>query len=913
MNDGNKLGKNVFKSSSSQNNPVNSFGVNGIKERIDASKSNNFNRNTQDVNDFGSVNNDVNKTSGGLKKANSDNDKNVNTMKGLEKKSNKSVTNSLKSAGGIVGNNLLNSASNSEDDIIRLGANSVKTAIDTAKILKTLSAVGKAVLAFFATPVGWVVGFILAIITLCLLVAGIFSIVVNSLGMKYGLTGEETMEYFNETYSDDLAYTQLDDIMTDADNKSGMCERGFFVSLKNFFGVYDLSNKCELVHYVKHLIETKQKRTDIPIISPGYFMSSLYYAFDTQNYREDGTPFLIPSEDASDNATADEIGSMSDLDAITTLMAVKRAGFNKNDVSDLLDNYVLSLEGTYDLYEIVRYDEITGLPVYECVTYNFSHHSIDENKFLLYLRYGKNVTRLYQNDLTILESYNRTDPKCWVGSVPDVSPYYNVKPADPDTLEDDNSKITVHGKTYGYDSGFIFTKYPRYKDELTIIGKVIYDYTVDKDIENIINNIKSRKEYTNYLLGYPSDVNDSNTFNDLNCEYRVGGVSISNVKVKLLHGNSSVEGVNRFDPIEGEELIDFEKYVMGVVYANTSTTDIEAIRVQAIMARSYALDRAKNNSNLSLKKEGNSWILEIRNSDEDQIYCDPDKGCSVCEGYNTVFTTGATPTGAKCSVLKGKLEENTRIRNAVKEVNGMVLVDESGNAVIDFEDGSQSWMDITSTNGLDYVEYLRKQFGSTASIATNTCTYGATGEWSHWRQFSPEWGGDLICDYAGKYCTMADSGCLITSYAMLLANSAPELSIPNFNPKTYLEAIKRHDSQVSNRCLTPSGAVRAYAGAECLKLAVPSHITPVYTSGSVIASLSDSGKVNKIRDWLAGGYDIVIHGTGGGFGARGHFIYVTGIDESGNILIADPYSDVTILTDRYQLSNIDNAQLYNFV
>ena len=105
------------------------------------------------------------------------------------------------------------------------------------------------------------------------------------------------------------------------------------------------------------------------------------------------------------------------------------------------------------------------------------------------------------------------------------------------------------------------------------------------------------------------------------CTYKVGKESVSNVKVKLLN----CEG-NTYVP--GEELIDFEDYITGVVSQEVGDTEYEALKVQAIVARSFALTRPKEMGNafgLSLKKNGDQWILSLRSCTNDQVFCNPNK------------------------------------------------------------------------------------------------------------------------------------------------------------------------------------------------------------------------------------------------------------------------------------------------
>ena len=69
------------------------------------------------------------------------------------------------------------------------------------------------------------------------------------------------------------------------------------------------------------------------------------------------------------------------------------------------------------------------------------------------------------------------------------------------------------------------------------------------------------------------------------CSYNVSGKNVSNIKVRLLQCPDGKEG----EPIEGEELVDFEKYILGVVYAEVGGGAGAGAKAQAIAARSYSL------------------------------------------------------------------------------------------------------------------------------------------------------------------------------------------------------------------------------------------------------------------------------------------------------------------------------------
>ncbi len=659
--------------------------------------------------------------------------------------------------GKTLGNTALNVAANNNEAANK----AVKTARDVSssvKFTKRLAKVGKAIAAFFATPLGIVVGFLLGIVGLFVIILVIIATIVNGLGSKFGLTGNEVIEVFNGNCPEGYSEKQCEELRKEYQWAEGMtreeveelmkkkegamCELGFFASVRNFFGIYDLTDNCELAHYVKKLLEDKESETKIDSIDPGYFMGTLYYSFDTQNYDEDGNPYLVP-----ENYDPENPDTVTDLDAITTLFSVKPPLYNTNEIDDiksiktLLNSYIYvedhRIKPYYNWERVCRMVNGVRVCQYECVAHTDVYYYKDVLKFKLYLRYGMGIRNQYENDRLINDTYAKTHANCKALVDPPVSMEKYETKADPSTLTDDNAKIDG----IGYDSGFIYTTFPRYNPKYTPGNIETYDYKTDKDIEQIIENIDSRQDYTNYVLGYPSSVKTNYSTPGGNiiagginsiCSYNVDGVDYSNIKVRLLHGYSPYAGVNRFDPIEGEELVDFETYVLGVVYGEVGGFDAEVLKTQAIAARSYALARVKAMSGLSLTQENGQWILTIRNSNEDQAYCNPDKGCYICDygGSTTMFSNGNQPNDSEhCRFWKGALPKDHMIRSAVKEVSGMVLVNSQNKPVhASYINTTQRGWQELALAGNDYVEILRKTYAN-ATIATNNCTMSSNG-WS---------------------------------------------------------------------------------------------------------------------------------------------------------------------------------------
>lgn len=212
------------------------------------------------------------------------------------------------------------------------------------------------------------------------------------------------------------------------------------------------------------------------------------------------------------------------------------------------------------------------------------------------------------------------------------------------------------------------------------------------------------------------------------CTYDVNGEQVSNLKVRLL----SCEG---FTPLTDEGLIDFEDYITGVVYQEVGDAPLEALKVQAIVARSFALTRPSTMGGaygLSLKKEGEQWILSLRSCTNDQVFCNANKGCwSLRTGGQTSDSNSAD--WVNCTVHsgddstkpwhRGPLDQNSKIRQAVEETKGMVLLNSNGKiAHTNFVDTNQkNWVSMANS-GKDAFEILTKEYGSGKKISDPNCT-----------------------------------------------------------------------------------------------------------------------------------------------------------------------------------------------
>lgn len=271
------------------------------------------------------------------------------------------------------------------------------------------------------------------------------------------------------------------------------------------------------------------------------------------------------------------------------------------------------------------------------------------------------------------------------------------------------------------------------------------------------------------------------------CSYNINGESISELKVRLINGAYSDSPGT---PIEGEELVPFEKYILGVVYAEVgSGAADEVMKAQAIAARSYALTRPKAMNGAlgrGITQENGEWVLTLVNSTEDQVYCDPDKGCSKISSVNSSVYSDPD----KYERYKGPLSADERIRSVVNEVAGKVVLDENGEIVNTgyTSDNQNRWAE-KAAEGKDYTVILREDYPTFNTIDDGNCSSlcnAAVGPFTEWKQAS--WP-----DIYMNNLSIAKAGCLTVSVCMQVARSGVETPLGNnFNPGTFVDEYRKY-------------------------------------------------------------------------------------------------------------------------
>lgn len=837
---------------------------------------------------------------------------------------------------------------------------------DVNKVLKNVKetpAKVKAIISFFKTPLGKLVLIILlSLIGLFLLVAlatilsNLFQLVISSIGIKFGLSGEysymastETNEeynyyYFNEdrVYEEGMTRGEVEEMVKNAKDEDGnpiACRLTFFQKVKLFLGIEDGTDPCEFMESLKRRTK-KREYGELQNIAPGYIMNTFYYAFETQNYKLNGEPFITDyietSAEKDDQAALLDIKQItSDLDAINLLFGHKRANgkylFRPDDIDVLLDEYIYQENYKYWRWELV--DEETNK--YECVEkVRDKTRKIDVDKYKIFLRYGKvaaigsnapikygilneldkmpkSGNRGYEGDKNFIASYQATSPECQTGCTNCYEDNYGTPPSDlevykikamPDEKGDDGAALNLSTGTFDYRNGFIFTRYPRYMEEFTVYNEVKFDYIVAKEIEKFIVHISDRQDYANYLLGYKSDVGDlvgtkgngGNGTSTIICDYtELDGSNIgstdTNLQVQLTFPDKSAFTFNNFDfesnaDMEGQ-LISLEKYVLGAVYmeaggeygqADYYVTSVETTsKAFSVMVRSFVLAAGSSDGS----------TIRISNSTQRQTYCDPDEGCYVCPATNNSNNVIVMPIDSELAknapncIKKDPLPQNSPLREYVKATAGQVMTDSSGKVALTQYDTTKlsDWHTDQSLANYDYAEMLYYLYGNQGyelnGVECEIITTGggstdiASGPWDSWKQCGP-WGDQPF----GTDATLCSAGCLITSYAKLIADANPStLKIPNFNPQTFAQALNENNCFSGNELLNYCALDTAVGAGN-------------YTYGSGSLTGTFENKRAQVESFLNQGYYVIISVK-----SNGHWVYVTGTTAN-DILMSDPSS-----------------------
>ena len=383
-------------------------------------------------------------------------------------------------------------------------------------------------------------------------------------------------------------------------------------------------------------------------------------------------------------------------------------------------------------------------------------------------------------------------------------------------------------------------------------------------------------------------------------------MQISNLKVRLMQcgtGNGHNYGGTFGKPLEGEELVDFEKYILGVAYQEIGPdAPDEAIKAQMVAARSYILARPTDMGGWrTIKQENGQWIIQVASCTQDQVYCDPDKGCSGTDGQWGQVHSGLSYSGFR----RQPMPSNHKMRTLATQVQGEVLVNNVGNIVYaGYVQNEQNQFSALAKKGLNYKQILLQVYNSgsrkygasnvTKMTCSNsdgsTCTGVSTGEFSKWKQYEGEWTNVQVGN-SGQ--TIRQIGCLATSVAMLIAKSGVQTNLSPFNPGTFVQAISKNGG---------------FDGGGNFVWASATTVAPAFKHGGSVnlSGLPRTEKLNKIKNLVSSGYYVVAEVKGN---TGQHWVAVDSV-QGDNIIMMDPGSSSTSMWQQYNWANTSIAHYF---
>lgn len=447
-----------------------------------------------------------------------------------------------------------------------------------------------------------------------------------------------------------------------------------------------------------------------------------------------------------------------------------------------------------------------------------------------------------------------------------------------DDAYEQTAEISYISNIISSNGSFNLNNASNYKEEFIKEGGYFDTYRTDLLTED--NSLEYKTEIYDEIVSQAENLvnkleeNAVEILTGETCRYNINGKSISNIKVRLL----TCENHTTATPIDGK-LIDFEKYILGVVYAENENGSLESYKAQAIATRNNSLLRGDTvGGNVGLTQENGQWILSIRNCTEDQVYCDPDNGCWSDD--STLSGTVYNGYDSSKAYTKNALAQNSIIRTAVADTSSKILVDKSGvlfNTPYEHED-KQEW-NAFALEGKDHFEILKLEYTSAEKIIS-TCNSAVVGDFISWKQCRESWSSTSLGSSSLDIC---DAGCLVTSVSIQIAKSGTTIqNVTGFDPGIFVSYLNDHNGFTGPNFYwnSPknSGIAPNFIYAEDIDL-----------------NGTQSERTASIKSYADQGYYIVIRAK-----TNQHWValdYVSG----GVVYIHDPASSATKLWDKYPI------------
>ncbi|MBQ6324042.1 MAG: SpoIID/LytB domain-containing protein [Bacilli bacterium] len=380
-------------------------------------------------------------------------------------------------------------------------------------------------------------------------------------------------------------------------------------------------------------------------------------------------------------------------------------------------------------------------------------------------------------------------------------------------------------------------------------------------------------------------------------------MQITDLYVRLMQcgfANGHDYGGTFGQPLPGEELVPFEKYILGVAYQEIGPdSPPEAIKAQMVAARSYILARHVDmGSWRTLKQEADGkWVVQVASCTQDQVYCDPDKGCSSPgDGqWSQVYSGLEHKVGNSFS--RNPMPEDSPLRTYAAETMGEMLVNDQGYVIYaGYVDTEQNKMINLARQGLDYKQILMQIYNQgsrdygASRLEKGSCNNGSggncksAGDYANWKQYEGEWADTVYLGTSGK--TIHQIGCLATSIAMLVAKSGVPVNVDTLNPGTFVTYLNSHGG---------------FSGGNFIWASVTSIAPNFHFSSDIsVAGLSKQQKLAKLKELLSQPNTYVVAEVKGNTGQ--HWVAIDSVNGD-TITMMDPGSASTDMWSEYNWAN----------
>ena len=434
--------------------------------------------------------------------------------------------------------------------------------------------------------------------------------------------------------------------------------------------------------------------------------------------------------------------------------------------------------------------------------------------------------------------------------------------------------------------------------------------------EDIADEVIDYVDRYNSLVGREDFSSGNYCGGSTSCSYDIKGyyihdrgnvnekISINNIYVRLMQcgiADGHNYGGTFGQPVSGEELVPFEKYILGVAYqeigddAEKDSSKVEAFKAQMVAARSFILARHVDMGGWrTLKKEGDKWVLQVAACTQDQVYCDPDQGCSSEDGQWKMVFSGTS----KAKKLRDSLPQDSKLRQYASQTSGEVLVNEQGYIVYaDYGQKEQNQMTSLSKSGFNYKQILLQIYNQGSrnygakDIKKSSCLINgqtscvSSGPYSQWKQRNQPWSNIPLGNSTN---TIGTSGCLVTSLSMLIAKSGAATNVQDgFNPGSFVTFL--------------NGAGGFSSLGEFLWNSI-SKVSPSwrYDDTAFLSGLSREQKLNSIKEIVSQPNTYAVVEVEGDTGQ--HWVAIDSI--SGNTInMMDPSTNSTDMWSQYNWVN----------